>query len=144
MGKVSGANHYIPFGTGSSTQHPASTNSEDRDNREYLGQFTHVMSNRAVNEIKVGFSEWNILQGNLTTWSNHWARDIGVTDGHPRVQMVGMTIAGNQNAPRIRDQNTWTFRDDFTSATTRAAGTISRSAASTCSWTSSRGTAATA
>ena len=116
MGKASGGNHYIPFGTGSSSNHPASTNSEDRKNREYLGQFTHVLSNRAVNEIKGGFSEWNILQGNLTHWSNHWARDIGVTEGHPRIQMVGLTIAGNQNAPRIRDQNTYTFRDDFTTS----------------------------
>jgi hypothetical protein len=114
MGKVSGANHVIPFGVGSSTLHPASTNSEDRDNREYMGQFTQVISNRALNEVKVGFSEWNILQGNLTTWSNHWARDIGVTAGHPRVQMDGFTIAGNQNAPRIRDQNSYMLRDDFT------------------------------
>ncbi len=94
--------------------HPASTNSEDRVNREYLGQFTHVISNRALNEVKVGFAEWNILQGNLTNWSNHWARDLGVTEGHPRVQMVGFQIAGNQNAPRIRDQNSYMLRDDFT------------------------------
>ena len=113
MGKVSGANHNNPFGAGSATQHPASTNSEDRDNREYQGQFTQVLSNRALNEVKVGFAEWNVLQGNLTTWSNHWARDIGVTAGHPRIQMVGFTIAGNQNAPRIRDQNSYMFRDDF-------------------------------
>ena len=114
MGKVSGASDVDPFGVGSSNQHPASTNSQDRQNREYQGQFTQVMSNRALNEVKVGFAEWNVLQGNLTHWSNHWARDIGVTEGHPRIQMVGMTIAGNQNAPRIRDQNSWMFRDDFT------------------------------
>ena len=116
MGKVHGANDSNPFGAGSATNHPASTNSEDRDNREYLAQFTHVLSNRALNEVKVGFSEWNILQGNLTRWSNHWARDIGVTEGHPRIQMTGLTIGGNQNAPRIRDQNTWMFRDDFSLA----------------------------
>jgi hypothetical protein len=114
MGKVSGASHDEPFGTGSATNHPASTNSQNRDNREYLGQYTHVLSNRAVNELKGGFAEWNVLQGNLTRWSNHWARDIGVTDGHPRVQMTGLTIAGNQNAPRIRDQNMYSIRDDFT------------------------------
>jgi hypothetical protein len=114
MGKVHAANDNNPFGTGSATLHPASTNSEDRDNREYLGQFTHVITNRALNEVRVGFSEWNVLQGNLTNWSDHWAKDIGVTDGHPRIQMVGLTIAGNQNAPRIRDQNSYMFRDDFT------------------------------
>jgi hypothetical protein len=116
MGKVHAANDFNPFGTGSATLHPASTNSEDRDNREYYGQFTHVLSNRALNEVKVGFAEWNVLQGNLTNWSDHWAKDIGVTDGHPRIQMVGLTIAGNQNAPRVRDQNSYMFRDDFTYA----------------------------
>jgi hypothetical protein len=114
MGKVSAANDFNPFGTGSATLHPASTNSEDRGNREYLGQYTHVINNRTLNEVRVGFSEWNVLQGNLTTWSNHWAKDIGVTEGHPRIQMVGLTIAGNQNAPRVRDQNSYMFRDDFT------------------------------
>ncbi|MBI3047612.1 MAG: TonB-dependent receptor [Acidobacteria bacterium] len=113
MGKVSGASHDDPFGIGSATQHPASTGSQDRENREYLGQYTHVVSNRAVNEVKGGFAEWNILQGLLTNWSNHWARDIGVTEGHPRVQMVGLTIGGNQNAPRVRDQNMYFVRDDF-------------------------------
>jgi Carboxypeptidase regulatory-like domain/TonB dependent receptor-like, beta-barrel len=114
MGKVSGASDNEPFGIGSASQHPASTNSQDRDNREYIGQYTHVLSNRAVNELKGGFAEWNVWQENLTTWSNHWARDIGVTEGHPRIQMVGLTIAGNQNAPRIRDQNMYSVRDDFT------------------------------
>ncbi|HXH25859.1 MAG TPA: TonB-dependent receptor, partial [Vicinamibacterales bacterium] len=114
MGKVSGANHHNPFGPGSATLHPASSNSEDRDNREYLGQFTQVLSNRALNEVRAGFAEWNVLQGNLTRWSNHWARDIGVTEGHPRVQMLGLTIGGNSNAPRIRDQNAYMLRDDFT------------------------------
>ena len=114
MGKAHFTKHLIPFGTGSATNPPASTNSEDRVSREYLGQFTQVISNTAVNEFKAGFAEWNILQGNLTTWSNHWAKDIGVTAGHPRVQMVGLTIAGNQNAPRIRDQNMYSLRDDFT------------------------------
>src|SRR5688500_3776836 len=114
VGKVHVGNDTNTFGTGSATNHPASTNSEDRKNREYQGQFTQVLSNRALNEVKVGFAEWNVLQGNLTQWSNHWAKDIGVTEGHPRVQMVGLTIAGNQNAPRIRDQNSFMIRDDFT------------------------------
>jgi hypothetical protein len=113
MGKIGIAEDDDPFGDGSATQHPASTNSQDRKNHEYLGQLTHVLSNRAVNEVKAGFSDWNVFQGNLTHWSNHWAQNIGVTEGHPRIQMVGMTIAGNQNAPRIRDQNSYMARDDL-------------------------------
>ena len=115
MGKAHYANDYSPFGTGSSSNHPASSNSEDRTQHEYLGQFTHVLNNSAVNEIKAGFSDWQIWQRNLTNWSSHWqAQNLGITQGHPRIQMTGLTIAGNQNAPRVRDQNMYSFRDDFT------------------------------
>jgi hypothetical protein len=113
MGKIGIAEDDDPFGDGSATQHPASTNSQDRKNHDYLGQLTQVLSSRAVNEVKVGFSDWNVFQGNLTHWSKHWANNIGVTDGHPRIQMVGLTIGGNQNAPRIRDQNSYMARDDL-------------------------------
>jgi hypothetical protein len=115
MGKVHYANDYSPFGTGSSSNHPASSNSEDRTQHEYLTQFTQVLSNRAVNEVKAGFSDWQVWQRNLTTWSSHWqAQNLGITQGHPRIQMTGLTIAGNQNAPRVRDQNMYSFRDDLT------------------------------
>jgi hypothetical protein len=116
MGKVHHANDFSPFTAGSSTQLPASANSEDRTSNEYLGQFTHVINNRTVNEVKVGFAEWNVLQENLTHWSNHPQRRLGITEGHPRIQMVGLTVAGNQNAPRVRDQNMYSFRDDFSVA----------------------------
>ena len=68
-----------------------------------------------MNEFKGGFAGWQIWQENLTNWSNHWQKGPnGITEGHPRVQMVGFTIAGNQNAPRVRDQNMYSVRDDFT------------------------------
>jgi hypothetical protein len=114
MFKFHRANDYNPFGAGSATLHPASSNDEDRTSVEYLGQLTQVLSNRALNEVKVGFASWEVLQGNLTNWSDHWQAHNGITGGHPRVQMVGFTIAGNQNAPRIRDQNMYSVRDDFT------------------------------
>ena len=115
MGKAHFASDVDPFGTGSATQHPASSNRQERTSQEYLGQVTQVLSNRAVNEIKGGFAGWQIWQYNLTSWSNHWqSQTLGITGGHPRVQMVGLTIAGNGNAPRRRDQNMYSIRDDFT------------------------------
>jgi hypothetical protein len=114
MGKAHGANHVIPFGTGSSTQHPASTNSEDRDNREYQGSFTQVLSNRALNEIKVGYSGYGFTETNLTNWSNHPLASRGITNGHPRIQFTGFNIAGNNNWPRYWYQNSYNLRDDFT------------------------------
>jgi hypothetical protein len=116
MGKVHRAKDVDPFGTGSATQLPASANSQDRTSTEYLASFTQVINNRTVNELKGGFAEWEVLQENLTRWSNHPQARIGITEGHPRIQMVGLTVAGNQNAPRIRDQNMYSFRDDFTTS----------------------------
>jgi len=116
MGKAHYANDFDPFTTGSSSQLPASANSQDRTSREYLGQFTQVINNSTVNEIKAGFAEWEVLQENLTHWSNHPQARLGISEGHPRIQMVGLTVAGNQNAPRIRDQNMYSFRDDFTTS----------------------------
>jgi hypothetical protein len=115
MGKVHYTKDFNPFGSGSATNHPASSNSTDRTSQEYLVQFTQVLSNRALNEIKGGFAGWQVWERNLTHWSSHWQADnLGITQGHPRVQMTGLTIAGNGNAPRRRDQNMYSFRDDFT------------------------------
>jgi hypothetical protein len=116
MGKAHRARDFDPFGTGSSTQLPASANSQDRTSNEYLAQFTQVINNRTVNEVKAGFAGWQIWQENLTHWSNHPQKRLGITEGHPRIQMVGISVAGNQNAPRIRDQNMSSFRDDFTTS----------------------------
>ena len=52
--------------------HPASTIDQDERNEEYLGQFTQVLSNRAVNEIKGGYSHYGFANNTLVTWSKHW------------------------------------------------------------------------
>ena len=62
MGKVSNARKFQPFGAGGQN-HPAETGSQADVNREYLGQLTHVISNRAVNEIKGGFTKWLFRPG---------------------------------------------------------------------------------
>jgi hypothetical protein len=116
MGKVHYGRDFDPFTPGSATQLPASANSQDRTQHEYLGQFTQVINNRTVNEVKGGFAEWEILQENLTSWSRHPQARLGITEGHPRIQMVGLTVAGNQNAPRVRDQNMYSIRDDFSTS----------------------------
>ena len=49
-------------------------------------QFTQVLSNRAVNEIKVGYAGYGFTETNLTTWSNHSlasARDHQRPPAHP-------------------------------------------------------------
>jgi len=120
MGKVSNARKFQPFGPGGQN-HPAETGSQADVNREYLGQLTHVLSNRAVNEIKGGFTKYFFDQVNLTTWSNHWhaasrsdSHPEGVDTGSPRITFTGFTIAGNQFYPQDGVQTIWSIRDDFT------------------------------
>jgi hypothetical protein len=120
MGKVSYAKKFQPFGIGG-INHPAETGSQADVNREYLGQITQVLSNRAVNEIRGGFTKYFFDQANLTTWSNHWqasgesdSHPDGVRTGSPRITFTGFTIAGNQFYPQDGVQTIWSIRDDFT------------------------------
>jgi hypothetical protein len=115
MGKVSSGRLWEPFGVGN-TQHPAATNTTSEHNNEALGQLTQVLSNRALNEVKVGYAFFNLSNRNLTTWDNHWQKANGITTGSPRITFTGFQIAGNQFHPRHQDQDVWSVRDDFTIA----------------------------
>jgi hypothetical protein len=120
MAKVHMAVEEVPLVTGSLANHPASANRQDRKNEEALVQFTQVLSNRALNEIRVGYSSWQVAQTNLTNWSRHWQAPNGVTGGHPRIRFRGFSILGNSNAPRLRNQGVYSLRDDFTFSYTAA------------------------
>jgi hypothetical protein len=113
MGKGSAGRLWEPFGLGG-VQHPAATNTTSEHNNEGLGQLTQVLSNRALNEVKVGYAFFNLENHNLTTWSNHWQQANGITTGSPRITFTGFQITGNQFHPRHQDQDVWSFRDDFT------------------------------
>ncbi|HKE87190.1 MAG TPA: carboxypeptidase regulatory-like domain-containing protein [Vicinamibacterales bacterium] len=112
MGKFSKHKTYEPFGPGASTSHPAQTGTNDERNEEYIGQFTQVLSNRALNEVKGGYSHFGFANELLTDWSKHWQAPR-VTNGHPRITLTGFSIAGNANYPRHRDQKVSFVRDDF-------------------------------
>ncbi len=114
MGKVSGQHTVTPFGPGSSTTAAASTIDTDEKNGEYLGQLTHVISNRAMNEIKGGFSHYGFSNNTLVSWAQHWQSSNGITNGYPRINFTGFALNANANAPRHRDQDVWQLRDDFT------------------------------
>ena len=71
MGKVSGQRSWEPFGPGASNSHPAATGTTLERNQEYLGQVAQVLSNRAVIELKVGYSHYGFENELLTSWSKH-------------------------------------------------------------------------
>lgn len=113
MFKAHGGQAFTPFATPSAA-HPASTNDTLEKSNEYLGQLTSVLGNAAVNEIKIGRAEFSLANKGLASWSNHWQKANGITTGAPRIQFTGFNITPNQNHPRERVQDVWSFRDDFT------------------------------
>ncbi|HLQ39288.1 MAG TPA: TonB-dependent receptor [Planctomycetota bacterium] len=113
MGKASGQHTFTPFGAGSSSTAAASTVDNDEKNSDYVGQLTTVISNRAVNEFRTGFSHYGFATHTLVNWANHWQASNGITNGYPRITFTGFALNANANAPRHRDQEVWQVRDDL-------------------------------
>ena len=82
MGKVGHSSLFEPFGAGAST-HPSATNSNAEHSTDVLGQLSHVISNRALNELRVGYASYGIDQQSLTSWSKHWQAANGITTDGP-------------------------------------------------------------
>jgi outer membrane receptor protein involved in Fe transport len=113
MGKVNHSDLFEPFGPGTQN-HPSGTNSNEEHSTDVLGQFTQVISNRALNEFRAGYASYGINQLSLTSWSQHWQAANGITTDGPNITMRGFSTGRNNNLPRYRNQDVYTFHDDFT------------------------------
>lgn len=113
MVKGSKTTTFRPFGPGG-TDHPAGTSQFGDFNNEGYGRFTHVLSNRAVNEIEGGRAVYGIDEKPLTTWTRAWQAINGVTIGSPRIRFTTFNITPNRNLPRNQTQWYWNVRDNFT------------------------------
>ncbi len=124
------------------SDHPAGSGSSTNQTDNLQLQWSSVLTNRALNQVQVGYSGYGFTEANLTNWSAHPLVSRGLTNGHPRIQFNGFNIAGNNNWPRYWYQNSYNLRDDFTwSVRARRAATTSRRAASSCGGSSSPPTA---
>jgi hypothetical protein len=113
MGKVGRSLLLEPFGSGAST-HPSATASNREHSTDALGQLQHVISSRALNELRIGYASYGIDQRSLTSWSKHWQAANDITTGGPRITFRGFSFPRNNNLPRYRNQNVYNFHDDFT------------------------------
>jgi len=114
MGKLSRGVWNQPMVPGNTQSYPSAVATNREYNDERLLDFTQVLTNKAVNEIKGGEAVFGLSNQNLTTWSNHWQKINGINTGSPRITFRGFSIGGNQNYPRHQDQWVWNVRDDFT------------------------------
>ena len=96
------------------SDHPAGSGSSTNKTTNLQLQLTQVLSNSALNEVKVGYAGYGFTERNQTTWSNHPLASRGITNGHPRIQFTGFNITGNNNWPRYWYQDAYNLRDDFT------------------------------
>ncbi len=83
-----------------------------------IGSLTQIFGNRAVNELKVGYSSaWDLSDNTLTDpfTESLLPADVG---GRSRIMCLrflgGYQIGGCSPAPTGFDENVWTFRDQFT------------------------------
>ena len=117
----------VPYsGVGGATNHPASTADNRTHMKEVFTSLTQVLSNRALNELKVGWDSLYYTNENYTHWLNHPAATQGITSGSPRITFRGYAISGNANQPQRLGQDLYSIRDDLTYAsgghTLRAGG----------------------
>ena len=106
-----------PFGAGG-TQHPAGTVRSYVASDGAAVQLTKVLSNRALNEVIVGYSGLLFGEAALTEWSRHWMAAGGpfgaITSGGPQISFTGFNITGNLGNPRYRVQGNYNIKDNFT------------------------------
>ena len=102
----------IFYAGGGATAHPANGGTRKRVASQYFGSFTHVLSNRAVNEIKAGTTDYERQDQPSVRWKG------GTFPYHPVLQggsvivvLQGYTIGAS---PINILQDTQSIRDDFT------------------------------
>ena len=75
MGKVARGRLWEPFGLPLRHQSPGVRRIRPGiQRRAHSGSCTQVLTNRALNEIKVGKTAFGLDNENLTAWSNHWQK----------------------------------------------------------------------
>ena len=94
--------------------HPASVESFRRHSEELFATLTQVLTDRMLNEVRVGFNSHYYRTGNYTFRADHPQAGIGITYGHPRIMFTGFQIGGNVRTPQNNSANVYQLRDDMT------------------------------
>ena len=87
----------------------------EHNDAKYLGQLTQVLSNRALNEVKVGYAASGSTSTSLTTWSKHWQAPTASRPTAPRITFTRLLDSpATPTARATATRTSTTFRDDFT------------------------------
>jgi hypothetical protein len=101
-------------GSGRATETPSQQSTSVNSSDQLLATLTQVLSNRVVNEFKVGYA--GLLNDTPLLLKNPNSRN-GFNG--PQVLLQGLTAGGAQNNPDGQTQNVYSIRDDFTYSLTK-------------------------
>jgi hypothetical protein len=104
---------FDPNVSGGAVRHPSFSTTDGRWSTQAYGTLTQVLSNRAVNEVKVGYTHYSFEHMPNTKWANS---PTGRGDGAPEINLRGYIIGHANNAPIEEHGPQWQFRNDFTYA----------------------------
>jgi Carboxypeptidase regulatory-like domain/TonB dependent receptor-like, beta-barrel len=94
--------------------HPATVENFRRHSDEIFVTLTRVLTNHALNEVKVGFNGHLYQSKNYTLRPDHPQAAAGIVYGHPRITFRGFQIGGNVRTPQNNSANVYQLRDDVT------------------------------
>jgi carboxypeptidase family protein/TonB-dependent receptor-like protein len=102
------------YAGGGATSHPSASGTRKRETPQYNATFTQVLSNRAVNEIRAGATNYERQDAPAVRWKGGQFPYRPVLNGNaPVIQLRGYTIGANS---LNIFQDTQTVRDDFTTS----------------------------
>jgi len=91
---------------GGATRHPSGALVTERRMRQVFTDLSHVVSNRAVNDLKIGYAGFS--------WYTNPVIHADGAVAPPSVLLRGYTIGLNYTlTPQTLSQDVWSFRDDF-------------------------------
>jgi hypothetical protein len=108
-------NPYDPRYTGGAVRHPSDAIQTTRHSNDYLATLTQVLSNRTLNELRVGYAGFYWIQDSVVCgWAEH---PHGLPCGTPILRLRGYTIGqAHTNSHEHEDVENYTVRDNFTAS----------------------------
>jgi len=111
-GSKSSNSQLDPTRAGSATVHPSQTQRIGQGMNQVFGTLTQILSNRTMNELRVGYAQINWFFMPVAHWPDS---PSGWGIGAPLINFRGFSVGQTHvNNPQTNNQFTYSFRDDFT------------------------------
>ena len=103
---------YEPRVSGGATRHPSASETVRRHTNDVFGTLTQVLSNRAVNELMVGYYDMWWFRNGVSASAARIDTPKGPGKGPVAITFTGYTV-GQSNLPAVNHPKSYSFRDSF-------------------------------